>query len=209
VGGIAEFYHSTALANVLTGITNTSLPASLKKYSNAYLYNNIIWQNQSYYWDAAANANLGGLIGPTIWDLAVYGGATALMNTNYCILTNNTGAGGGHNIFGSDPQFVKTYFNTYEASSKGAAFGNFVNVYFTPIGLMNSADALYGDYHIKSNSPAINHGNLAITLPSAAVTPATLFTKLGLDYDAQSRPGGTGADIGADEYNTTGRWFPW
>ena len=212
VGGIAEFYHSTALAAALASFGSPALPVSLKMFSNAYLYNNIIWQNQSYYWDATANANFGGLVGPTIWDLAVYGAPTTpspLLNTNYCILTNSTGAGGANNIFGQDPLFVKSYFNVYEASSKGAAFGNFVNVYFNPIGLMNSADALYGDYHIQSGSPAIGHGSLAITLPGAAVTPANLFTLLGSDYDNQARPSANGVDIGADEYYPRTRWFPW
>jgi len=211
VGGIASYYYSTALASTLATITNASLPASLKTYCNPYLYNDIIWQNQSYYWDAAANSNMGGLIFSSIWDLAIYGGSpTAVFtNTHNSLMTASLGnVPAASNFFGIDPLFVKTYFNVYEASSKGAAFGNFVNVYFNPIGLMNSAYALYGDYHITASSPARDKGTLAITLPSAAVTPPTLFTNLGLDYDTQARPNG-GVDIGADEYYPTTKWFPW
>jgi len=213
VGGVAAFYHSTALTGILAGITNASLPAGLKTYSNPYFYNNVVWQNRSYYWNAAENSNFGGLVGPTIWDMAIYGGAANASFTNAYnnIFTTSVAGliGGANNRFGTDPLFVKPYFNVYEASSKGAAFGNFVNVYFTPIGLMNASDALYGDYHIQTGSPAIGHGTLAITLPSPAVTPPTLFTKLGLDYDSQARPSANGVDIGADQYYTTTRWFPW
>jgi hypothetical protein len=45
-----------------------------------------------------------------------------------------------------------------------------------------------GDYHISSNSVAIDHG------VSAGVT---------FDMDGQSRPGGVGYDIGADEFHVS------
>ena len=50
VGGIASYYHSTELTAVLA---TTSISASLIKFANPYLYNDIIWQNHSYYWNAA------------------------------------------------------------------------------------------------------------------------------------------------------------
>jgi hypothetical protein len=223
VGGIASYYHSTALAAVLASIpTSTSLPAKLKTYANPYLYDDIIWQNHSYYWDAAANSGFGGLLPAPpnyhYWDLAVYGRTAVPNNTPtgdlfyvyYSMLTLKDGtyatsaAGIYHNRAGVNPGFVKSYYNKYQASSKGAAFGNFVNVYFTPVGLMNSLDQLYGDYHIKA---ADGGGTKSFSLPPAGrPTPANLLTLVGLDYDGQARP--ATPDAGADQHMATETWFP-
>jgi hypothetical protein len=57
--------------------------------------------------------------------------------------------------------------------------GNFVQVYFTPLGVT-------GDYHL---SPA----SLAIDLPPGG-------PQLNVDVDGEKRPSGPRSDTGADEY---------
>ena len=67
-------------------------------------------------------------------------------------------------------------------SSKGAAFGNFVDIAFEPLGKR-------GDYHINAGSPAVGQ---------AVATPASLLAR---DIDWQPRPETPGGDpdMGADE----------
>ncbi len=86
-----------------------------------------------------------------------------------------------------------------------------MNVYFTPIGLMNSHDQLYGDYHIVTGSPAIGAGTTAI--PGIPTAESNLLTGIGpppglvlTDYDAQARV--APYDIGADQHNAVEKWFP-
>ncbi len=179
VGGIATYAYSSDLADALSG---TPIPDSLKTFSNPLLMNDIIWQNRTFYWDAAYCRQLGGLrpdvrglCGTTeaavYWDLAVYGTTGGeRMTPEHSLLTNNaqnhndyTGNGNG---FGN-PLFVRTFFDLYQASSKGAAFGNFVSVTFTPNGLQSAQDLLYGDYHITSISPAVGRGNAMVSSQSS------------------------------------------
>jgi hypothetical protein len=59
-------------------------------------------------------------------------------------------AGEPTNVSG-DPRFIAPYLNRYQATSKGAAFGNFVTTTFLPTGLV-------GDYHLRPDSAARDVG---------------------------------------------------
>ncbi len=242
VGGIASYAHSTGLAAALAG---ANIPPTLKVFTHPLLLNNIIWQNRSFYWDAAYCNGFGGLRPdvqglcgpaepPVFWDLAVYGAApTTRMIVQNGVLTpdatNRANYSGFGNVF-ADPLFVRPYFDLYQASSKGAAFGNYVTATFVPNGLMSAADLLYGDYHLKAGSPAIGRGatrtprnaisfsallsgnpflNALQQLQAANLPLSTRWPELSRDYDNQRRPTGTRVDIGADQYYPAEVWFPW
>ncbi len=184
VAGIASFAHSSALLTALQATAycianSTNVQCSV--FSNPTLVDNIIWHNRSFYWDATANNNLGGLLpkpGTPYWDLAVYD-TPQLMSPTYSILTDGIGANTAvpPNLIGTDPLFLSQYFNDYLATSKGAALGNFVVATFTPNGIQ-------GNYHIQTTSPAVGAG----------IASPLLTT----DYDGDSRLGGP-VDIGADQ----------
>jgi hypothetical protein len=214
VAGIATFAHSTLLLNALRGpgsycAANAADP-QCAAFSNPLLADDIIWQNRSFFWNAAANNNLGALQlasaamnGPPLpggyWDLAVYGTA-GLMRPTFSLLTNGIGAAfSPTNVIGANPQFVGSCgapyappqqannvgacFNVYQTTSKGSALGNFVTATFTPNGVQ-------GDYHINPNapnpSPAIKRGGpIVFELQSA-------------DYDGDPRTLPP-IDIGADQ----------
>ena len=120
--------------------------------------------------------------------------SNSLLTGNFVQTTGGTG-----NVSGQDPSFVKPYLNIIQATSKGATLGNFVQVTFTPNGLIDSHGALYGDYHIATGSPARNVGDPG---------PEAQYPDVQFDYDNQARPDTT-PDIGADQYNSTYVWFPW
>ena len=234
VGGIAAYAYSTVLAQAVASASG--IPANLQTYSNPYLFNNIIFQNRSWYWNACANGAFGQLCyatnppaanpcacnttTPDYWDVAVYGATptTVMTQVQHNIFTptvndHYTGAG---NIT-LDPSFVSPYFNVFEATSKGAALGNFVNVFFTPIGLMSSSDVLYGDYHINAGSPAIALGETTVpnvldpttgTFLTETIASFTPWVDLTKDYDGQARSASS-PDSGADTRAATELWFPW
>ena len=204
VAGIASQAHTALLRQVMTtptsganaaycrstgGHTNEAICA---RFSNPSLINDIIWRNRIFYWSASANNNLGALLVPanrTYWDLAVYDAANqtpgapsctpaTCMSPTYSILTDGVGAtASGTNKIGTDPLFLSTYVNVYQATSKGAALGNFVVATFTPNGII-------GDYHIASGSPATGAGS---TIPPGTTS----------DVDRQNRV--SPVDIGADQ----------
>jgi hypothetical protein len=190
VAGIAARAHST-------GLQAAFAPGYQQQFANPALHDNIIWQNRSFYWDAEYT-DFGGLrpdVGmgepPVFWDLAVYGTLTPeLLDPMYSVLTHLEVAlpGGGTAEYDAtntdlDPLFVDPYFNVFQATSKGAAFGNLVTVTFLPTGLR-------GDYHILPGSSAIDLGG-GLYLP--------MFAELGHDWDGDPRPAGPAPDAGADE----------
>jgi hypothetical protein len=209
-----------------TGLRAASPLFGENSFSNPTLENDIVWQNRSFYWDATSCGGLGGLrpdvLGlctgpggttgtpepPVYWDFWVYGATDTqqYMSPSYTLFTGNivetTGGTGNIPLPGQpaqDPLFVKPYFNLIQGSSKGATLGNFVQITFTPNGLINSQGDLYGDYHIQTGSPAIGAGGSGLQAQ---------YPDLALDYDNQLRPDAT-PDIGADQYNANYVWFPW
>jgi hypothetical protein len=217
VAGIATFAHSTLLLNALRGggsyCAGNPADPQCAAYSNPLLADDIIWQNRSFFWNAAANNNLGALQlasaaanGPPLpggyWDFAVYGTAGLLAPT-FSILTNGIGAAFSPTNRigpGANPQFVGSCsppyappqqgnnvgacFNVYQTTSKGSALGNFVTATFTPNGVQ-------GDYHITPGTSAAVRGGgpIVFDLQSADI-----------DGDARTLPP---IDIGADQ--TKGR----
>lgn len=182
VGGIAAYAHST-------GLQAAFAPQVAQTYSNPVLQDNILWQNRSFYWDPSLNAGEGGLV-PDVgagqparfWDLAVLNTPTPqTLNPDHCVLTDPTGYGPSN--IGLDPQLASPYFNINQATSKGAAFGNFVTVTFLPTGVN-------GNYHIQAGSPARD---------KALGAYLSAFPSLDTDFDNQNRPSGSFPDIGADE----------
>jgi hypothetical protein len=198
--GITSQVHTNLLNAALTrtgaycrasgGHTSEAICA---RFSNPTLINDIIWKNRIFFWNAAGNNNLGALQVPanrTYWDLAVYGLATSpapttcssttCLSPTYSILTDGVGANASStNKAGAaaDPLFLAPYLNIYQATSKGAALGNFVVATFTPNGIQ-------GDYHIAGNSPAIGSGS--------GIQPGSER-----DVDKQCRA--SPVDIGADQ----------
>ena len=185
VAGIASRRHSQELIDSFSF-------ATAQTYSDPYLYNNIIFQNRSFYWDASYNGGTGGLRPdiengeqPVYWDLAVYPALAenppnqAMLRPQYCVLTDITGYA-ATNVAG-DPMFAGGYFNTYDATSKGAAFGNMVVTSFLPL-------QPGGDYHIGSDSAATGLADAGALDDSAL---------LAFDYDNEPRTGSL--DSGADQ----------
>jgi len=205
IGGITSSVPQ--VAGVHTRAHSAGLQAAFgtgyeQDFSQPVLNDNIIWQNRSFFWDATYNDGWGGLRPdvqggetPTYWDLAVTGTLSPqALDPRYCILTATSIplADGGTldyhpSNLGADPLFANPYFNVYQATSKGAAFGNFVVTTFLPTGLR-------GDYHISLVSPAVNLGGGGFL---------SQFPQLGADYDGHARPQ-AGVEAGADEINQGG-----
>ncbi|MFZ5998476.1 MAG: hypothetical protein ACOYW7_13480 [Nitrospirota bacterium] len=177
--GIVASAHSAGLA-----------AASGNTFSNPTLVNNIIWMNRSFYNNHTLNGGAGGLApNPTTpyWDLQVAGVAEA-MNPDYCLLTRlSYGDGNNYNDGtnkSANPMFVAEYSNALVSSTVLDEGGNNITVRFTPL------KVTAGDYHIRTNSAAVNAGTNAYL---------TLFEELQSDYDNEVRPNALVSDIGADE----------
>ena len=127
---------------------------------------------------------------PVYDDLAVLGttGAESL-NCLSCVMTDD----------GADPRFVSEYVNgarndiiivegttSMNATPAFDEGGNFIRLRFGPLTLTDSNGDLFGDYHIKTRSPAED---------------AALNTEVEDDFDGEPRIGGADNvnDIGADE----------
>lgn len=183
--GVVAMAHNQDLAS-LTGQT----------YSNPVFKDNIIWQNNSFYWDASLNSGKGGVtINAAVpdWDLGVIGlPGAAYLNPDNCLLTNLTYSDGanyndGSNLAGN-PNFAAPYDNTLVTAAVLDEGGNFITVRFIEIDRQ-------GDYHITSASPAINLG---------AGEYVEQISYLLCDFDSQRRPyGNANVDAGADEYLTS------
>lgn len=159
---------------------------------NPVLVNNIIRHNRSFYWDAALNGGLGGLMPNTIdpyWDLEVFGVPGATLHPQYCLLSDtidphsgvNYNIAGGGNL-AADPQFVNPYLNIIHVAPGANALANFPT--FTPL-------KPAGDYHFMNRSPAKDAGDPGVF--------GSFKTGLSEDPDNDARPNGPGVDMGADE----------
>ena len=191
VGGIGAQLTSSGLQ---AAMASSPVPATNKEYSNPVMHDNVIWQNRSFWWNADANGGFGAIeprsaiAGFTdYWDLAVYTPDTNYLDPEYSILT--TMDRGDATLFSptnlaADPALTSTFFNTYQATSKGAALGNFVTVVWQPLGR-------HGDTHLTAGSPARSFGG--------GVYVAS-FPQLQVDYDLAPRPTGTTFDSGAQQF---------
>ncbi|MCB2183361.1 MAG: hypothetical protein KQH63_15110 [Desulfobulbaceae bacterium] len=205
--GVVSRPHSTQLADAI-GL-GVGLPF-MANYSNPILFNNTIWHNRSFYWLLSDTGF--GLVpdisagqAPVYNDLAVVGIA-AMLDPMYSILTDVTGYDASNYMF--DPLFVSEYVNGdrgwlvlpevttgIQAAPALDEGGNFIDVRFGPLTLWNPVSgALFGDYHIVNNSPAIDAGD-SVILSSAAALSA--------DVDSEARPSGVAPDVGADEVQAT------
>jgi hypothetical protein len=208
--GIVGRVHSARLQQALT---NAGFPQT---FANPVLFNNIVWHNRSFGWNATLNGGSGGLFpaadNPFYWDLAVFGGTGGeRLDPRYSILDGNSGptivdpttnllvTSDNNAVF---PRFVNPYFNVPQPLPGTLGF---ITVTFTPLGLQ-------GDYHIKgpngttdnTASQAIDAGAALGSIPAGAQT----ITNLGVDFDGEARPcdeplvpnNPSPADIGADEF---------
>jgi hypothetical protein len=179
-------------------------------YTNPTLANNIVWHNNSWFFNGTTtDPGTGALVGSLDpnpidphWDLGVEGGSGGqVLNPQNSILSNLTGPDGvtynGANL-ASNPLFVYEYDNVLEATTVIDEGGNNINIRFNPFpgaefplgsGLFPVDDS---DYHITAGSPAIDTG-------------ATLADPLvAVDFDDGPRPNGFSFDIGADEFGSAG-----
>lgn len=191
-GGVSSIAHSAPLAAALTAAGAYCASASdpmCAGFSNPFMVDDIVWHNRSFYWSPTANGGLGALLpapGTGYWDFAVYGPLAVptpppgplTLSPSFSFLTDGVGAtASATNRVGVDPLFLAPYFNVYQATSKGAALGNFVVATFSPNGVQ-------GDYHVPPSSPVAAAGS--------AIPPGTTT-----DFDHENRL--SPVDVGADQ----------
>ncbi|MFO7553077.1 MAG: hypothetical protein R6W80_16850 [Haliea sp.] len=202
--GVFSRAHSPALTD--TGIAST--------FSNPLFVNNIVWHNRSFHWVVDDNQTPAFSLQPPAstpdyWDLGVLGTAVASeLSPQYSILSSLIGPDGANYSGASnqtgDPVFIQEYVNesrpgvvlpevtTIEAAPAFDEGGNFIDVRFGPLTLVDPATGeLHGDYHIDAGSPASGAATNGVVVG--------LIPALALDIDDDARPQGAGPDIGADE----------
>ncbi len=199
--GISSESHSLGLAGLLG-------PGS--EFSDPTLFNNIIWHNRSFSYDATtgvpkllpelASAAVGECpAGATYWDLGVQGEPLAnparQLNPTDSILSDTTGYDGS-NLTGL-PDFLNEYCNGARVLSTPGPIevvpapdegGNSIDVRYGPIARIWPVGSTPSDYHIGTLSAATDIGE-PVTTPGV---PAR-------DFDNAARPLGAGVELGADE----------
>ena len=147
--------------------------------------NNIVWNNRSFYWDATANNNKGGLIpaAPSVRDLAVLSANPAdVLHPLNSVLTDPAGTDPSN--VASDPDFQSSTFNSLASAAVIDEGGNFITVRFTPLTIAPI------DYTISGLSGAIGVGD-----PSWIA----LYAPLDFDFEGEPRLAGGLVEAGADE----------
>jgi large repetitive protein len=196
--GISSERNSLALDAVIPGAQS-----ALTNFSNPTLTHNILWHNRAFTYDGTTatprllpvlnQAAVGGCpTGADYFDLGVLDPGFTL-NPLFSILTSTTGYSNSNSSV--NPLFLSAYCNgarslrvpdggtTMAVAPEAAEGGNFIDVRFGPL-------TQSGNYHIASNSPAIDRPG---TQPSGA--------NVNHDFDNQGRPSGQPprVDWGADE----------
>lgn len=184
------------------------LPPGEDGFSNPVLKDNIIWQNRKFYFlvdDTDPNnvlfglcPDIGGSVGLNCSSVPVYDDLAVLPLGSGEMLAENS-----HLTGNPDPQFLFEYVNGNRESSIVTpeataviqpipAFdegGNFIRLRYGPLTQIRLAGAdigsLYGDYHLRLNSPAINNDRIGSGVSD--------------DFDGEPRPFEGSFDIGADE----------
>ena len=218
--GIVSRVHTPDLAFEMAADVTVPVPADWLVFSDPDLQNVIAYNNRSFYWlnyddpltpeletglfpascaDPIGNGGAPGcdVNNVTLFsdDLAVLDGSVLtanLLNPLTSLLTNTSGYDPS-NVQG-DPSFVNPVFNTHQSAAAFDEGGNFINVHFSPLSLLEygaqpdpADNTTYYDYHIAAPSFAINTGG---NVPAG---------RLSEDFDNDLRPNGGFNDIGADE----------
>ena len=209
-----RFYNNTVMKNITTATAMTSnglaapagfsssrnsnlLQATLDPgaplFSDALMFNNIFWDNRAGTWTGGGVAGIGLQGDPSpifYWDLGVAGNVGELSPT-YTLMQVQNGVPNATNIVGLDPLVVAQY----DSSVRVFPWRGNPNFVGADIVAVELPVTLLGDYHLTTDSPAINAG----------VSGAGGILAPNQDYDRQPRPSQARFEMGADE---TGAAYP-
>jgi hypothetical protein len=196
---------SPAPAGLSTSQNSAQLQATLSSgaptFSNPLLFNNIFWDNRA---GTRSGGIVTGLIGDPLavpahidnWDLGVADGTGLLAPTNSVVQQN-----AGVHPYTADPSNRDADPMVIESYDTAVAFNvwrnnpNFIGAILVSV---STPAQLLGNYHLTSESPAINLGDLSKAVPSYQQPPASIAAPAE-DIDHQPRPSMGGYDTGGDE----------
>ncbi len=226
-----RIYNNTIMKNITTATAATSnglpapagissggnssqlqalLPGGSPAFSKPLLFNNILWDNRAGTFNGVTLVGLGLAGDPNPinnWDMGVADGI-GVMSPTYSILQVTTGTDvtvgpgptftvSGNNII-ANPN-VKSVYDLSVQAFPWRGNARFVGVTLLAV---EAPANLLGDYHLKSNSPAIGKGVNRKQIPGS--NPAVFVNAPLFDFDRELRvsliPLDNKYDIGADEY---------